>query len=78
MIWISCHPDGCYLSAEPESDRAIPVQLDAKSEAAIRGLLDLESFKVSEALGQLAMACLTMAGAAHRKPLPKPEHVVTS
>ena len=77
MIWISCHPDGCYLSAEPESDRAIPVQLDAKSEAAIRGLLDLESFKVSEALGQLAMACLTMAGAVGRRPLPEPDHVTS-
>ena len=77
MLYVSCHPDGCYLSAEPESDRAIPVQLDAKSEAAILGLLDLESFKVSEALGQLAMACLTMAGAVGRRPLPEPDHVTS-
>ena len=75
-LFVSCHEDGCYLSAEPESDRAIPVQLDAKSEAAIRGLLDLESFRVAEALGNLAMVCLTMAEAENCKPTP--HYVVTS
>ena len=72
MLYVSCHPDGCYLSTEPESERAIPVELDPRSEAVIRHVLALDSFAVSEALGRLALSAPDRAGSRDGRPAPGP------
>jgi hypothetical protein len=54
MIYICFFRDGgCLIDTEPNGDRCVPIELKGQASRTLAALLELESFRLSEALAAL-------------------------
>src|SRR5207248_1602845 len=57
MLYLNCFKSGgCLVESEPNGDTSIPLKLGGQPTATVAALLEIESFRLSEALAAIYLA----------------------